>query len=37
MSQENKSLSENKSNKGGIKRRDILKGLATLPILGGFI
>ncbi len=37
MSQENKSLSQDKANKGGIKRRDILKGLATLPIFGGFI
>lgn len=37
MSQENKSMSQGQPNKGGIKRRDLLKGLATLPILGGFI
>jgi predicted dehydrogenase len=37
MSQENKSISHDKPGKGGIKRRDILKGLATLPIFGGFI
>ncbi len=37
MSQENTSKSQDKPNKGGIKRRDILKGLATLPIFGGFI
>ena len=37
MSQENKSKSEDSSKKGGMKRRDLLKGLAALPVLGVFV
>ncbi|HEX9971733.1 MAG TPA: gfo/Idh/MocA family oxidoreductase, partial [bacterium] len=37
MSQENKSISKDSSKKSGIKRRDLLKGLAALPVLGAFV
>jgi predicted dehydrogenase len=37
MNQESKSISQEKSSKGGIKRRDLLKGLAALPVVGVFI
>jgi predicted dehydrogenase len=37
MSQENKVTSEDSAKKGGIKRRDLLKGLAALPVFGVFI
>lgn len=37
MSQENQSSHQDKPNQGGIKRRDILKGLAAVPVLGYFV
>ena len=37
MSSENKQTNENNANTGGIKRRDILKGLTAVPVLGYFV
>ena len=37
MSSENKQTDDDAVNAGGIKRRDILKGLAAVPVLGYFV